>query len=132
MKETFTGRMVRIHFGGDDRWQGSPLLDAILARCKELGIAQATVYRGLEGYGAGSRTQRNGHWTFSKNAPIELSIVDAEAKIARLLPFLDAMLEEGIVETAPVEVIRYSRPGTPVVESTSPDFAAFRQRNNRK
>ncbi len=132
MKETFAGRTVRIHFWEEDRWLGGPLLDAILAKCKELEIAQATVYRGIEGYGAVSRAGRNGHGTFSRNAPIELSIVDAEAKIARLLPFLDAMLEEGIVETSPVEIVRYSRAGAAVVASSRPDFAAFRQRNNRK
>ena len=44
--------MLRIHFGEDDRWQGKPLHEAILAKCIELGIAEAIVFRGIEGYGS--------------------------------------------------------------------------------
>jgi PII-like signaling protein len=109
MKEHLSGRMVRIHFGEDDRWQGKPLHEAIVAKCKELHIDEAIVFRGIEGYGSGSRIRRSGHWTFSKDAPIQLSIIDTEEQIGRLLPFLDAMVEEGLVATSPVEFIRYTR-----------------------
>jgi len=110
MKEPFAGRMVRIHFGEDDRWQGKPLHEAILAKCIELEIAEAVVFRGIDGYGSGSRIRRTGQFTFSKDAPIQVSIIDTEAQIARLLPFLDAMVEEGLVVTCGVEGIRYKRP----------------------
>jgi hypothetical protein len=109
MREQFAGRMLRIHFGEDDRWQGKPLHEAIVAKCKELEIAEAIVFRGIEGYGSGSRIRRSGHWTFSKDAPIQLSIIDTEEQIAKLLPFLDGMVEEGLVAASRVEVIRYTR-----------------------
>ena len=109
MKEVFTGRMLRVHFGEDDKWQGKPLQEAILAKCRELHIAEAIVFRGIEGYGSGSRIRRSGHWSFSKDAPIQLSIVDTEEQIARLIPFLDAAVEEGLVASSAVEAILYSR-----------------------
>jgi PII-like signaling protein len=109
MKEEFTARMLRIHFGEDDRWQGKPMHEAIIAKCKELGIAEAIVFRGIEGYGSGTRIRRSSHWSFSKDAPIQLSIIDTEEQIAKLTPHLDAMIEEGLVATSTVEVIRYSR-----------------------
>jgi PII-like signaling protein len=102
-------RMLRVHFGEDDRWHGKPLHEAILAICKELGIAEAIVFRGIEGYGSGSRIRHANRWTLSKDAPLQLSIVDTEEQIAKLLPHLDAMIEEGLVATSTVEVIRYSR-----------------------
>ena len=108
MKEEFSARMLRIHFGEDDRWQGKPLHEAIVARCKELGIAEVIVFRGIEGYGSGTRILRSSHWSFSKDAPIQLSIIDTEDRIAALLPFLDQAVEEGLVATSPVEVIRYT------------------------
>ena len=43
MKEQFPARMVRIHFGEDDKWLGKPLHEAIVAKCVELGMAGATV-----------------------------------------------------------------------------------------
>ena len=118
MKEQFPARMLRIHFGEDDRWQGKPLHEAIVAKCKDLGIAEAIVFRGIEGYGSGSRIRRSGHWTFSKDAPIQLSIIDTEEQIGRLLPFLDAMVEEGLVASSAVEVVRYFRPQQPQAART--------------
>jgi uncharacterized protein len=114
MKEQIRGRIVRIHFGEDDRWQGKPLYEAILAKCRELGIAEAVVFRGIEGYGSGSRVRRKGHWTFSKDAPIQLSIIDTEEQIAHLLPILDTMVDEGLVVTSPVEMIRYTQSPAPL------------------
>ncbi len=116
MKEQFPARMIRIHFGEDDHWQGKPLHEAILAKCQELGIAEAIVFRGIEGYGSGSRLRRSGHWSFSKDAPIQLSIIDTEAQIAKLIPFLDTMVEEGLVAASTVDVIRYSRAATKAEE----------------
>lgn len=55
MKERFSARMLRIYFGEGDKWQGKPLHEAIVAKCQELGLAGATVYRGIEGYMARAR-----------------------------------------------------------------------------
>jgi PII-like signaling protein len=109
MKEAFPGRMLRIHFGEDDKWQGKPLYEAILARCKELDVVEAIVFRGIEGYGSGSRIRRSGHWSFSKDAPIQLSIIGTEEQIAQLIPFLDQAVEEGVVASSSVEATRYTR-----------------------
>ena len=109
MKERLVGRMIRIYFGEDDRFHGKPLHEAIVAKCRELQIAEAIVFRGIEGYGSGSRIRRKGYWTFSNDAPIQISIIDSDEKIAQLLPFLDEVVEEGLVATSRVEMIRYAR-----------------------
>jgi PII-like signaling protein len=109
MKEEFTGRMLRVHFGEDDRWQGKPLHEAILAKCEELGILEAVVFRGIEGYGSASRIRHVSHWPYSKDAPIQMTIIGAEEQIAKLTPYLDELVEEGLVAASTVEVVRYSR-----------------------
>ncbi len=38
-----------------------------------------------------------------------LTIVDNEEQISRLIPHLDAMVEEGLIVMSDVEVIRYTR-----------------------
>ena len=38
-----------------------------------------------------------------------LSIVDTEDQIEKIIPHLDAMVEEGLVAMSRVEVVRYSR-----------------------
>jgi PII-like signaling protein len=107
MKEEFRGRMLRIHFGERDKWNGKPLHEAIVAKCQELGMAGATVYRGIEGYGGSTRIRHSSHWRFSQDAPIMLSIVDKEEQIAKLLPHLDAMVEEGLIVLSDVDVVRF-------------------------
>jgi uncharacterized protein len=107
MKEQFQARMLRIHFGERDKWQGHPLHEAIVAKCMELGMAGATVYRGIEGYGASTRIHRANYWTFSRDAPIMVTIIDTKERIARLLPHLDEMVNEGLIAMSDVEAIRY-------------------------
>ena len=109
MKEEFTARMLRIHFGEDDRWEGKPLHEAILGKCQELGIQEAIVYRGIEGYGTGTRIRRTRHWHLSKDAPIQVSVIDTEERVAKLIPFLEETIGEGLVAMSTVEAIRYSR-----------------------
>jgi PII-like signaling protein len=109
MKDQFRARMLRIHFGEDDRWHGKPLHEAIVGRCKELEIAEVIVYRGIEGYGPGTRIRHASYWKFSKDAPIQVSVIDTEERIAALIPFLDEVIEEGLVATSMVDVIRYTR-----------------------
>lgn len=108
MKEQFQARMLRIHFGEADKWQARPLHEAIIAKCVELGMAGATVFRGIEGYGASSRIHHASHWKFSSDAPIQLTVIDREEQIAKLIPHLDSMVSEGLIAISRVEVIRYS------------------------
>jgi PII-like signaling protein len=61
-------KMLRIHFGEDDKWQGKPLYRAIVEKCRELDIAGATVYRGIEGYGASTLIHRPHLLSFSSDA----------------------------------------------------------------
>jgi PII-like signaling protein len=109
MKEQFQARMLRIHFGASDKWNGKPLYEAIVSKCQELGLAGATVYRGIEGYGASTRIHHASHWKFSRDAPVMLSVIDTEEQIAKLIPYLDEMVQDGLVAMSRVEVIRYVR-----------------------
>src|SRR5271163_2089892 len=109
MKEQFQARMLRIHFTEADKWQGEPLYKAIVTKCKDLGLAGAIVYRGLEGFGASARIYQARSLSVSKNAPIMVSVIDTEQQIQKLIPHLDRMNAGGLIASSTVEVIRYSR-----------------------
>jgi uncharacterized protein len=109
MKEQFKARMLRIHFTEADKWEGKPLYEAIVMTCRELGLAGATVFRGLEGFGASARIYHARSLSISKNAPIMVSVIDTEEQIQKLLPHLDRMIEGGLVASSMVDAIRYSR-----------------------
>lgn len=118
MKEQYQALMVQIHFGEADKWEGKPLYEAIVAKCTDLGMAGATVYRGIEGFGASSRIHRASLLKFSSDAPIVLTVIDREEQIERLIPQLDEMVQEGLVVMSRVEAIRFAaNPGKSQVTS---------------
>lgn len=111
MKEEFQARMIQIHIGESDKWNGQPLYEAIVAKCRDLGMAGAIVYRGIEGYGVNTRIRHASYWRFSHDDPIVLTVIDTRAQIEKLVPHLDDMVDEGLIAISNVDVIRYS--GTP-------------------
>jgi PII-like signaling protein len=110
MKEQFQAKMLRIHFTEADKWQGESLYKAIVEKCHELGLAGATVYRGLEGFGASARIYHARSLSISRNAPIMVTVIDTEHQIQKLIPYLDKMIEGGLIAISSVEAIRYSNP----------------------
>jgi uncharacterized protein len=108
MKLSGKAKMLRVHFGEDDKWKDKPLYRAIVEKCRELDIAGATVFRGIEGYGASTLIHRTHLLSFSHDAPVMVSVIDSEDKIEILLPFLDEMVAEGLIAVSEVEVIKYS------------------------
>jgi PII-like signaling protein len=104
------GRLVRIFIGEADRWHGSPLHEAIVARARAEGLAGATVVRGLMGFGAKSRIHTAKVLRLSEDLPIVVEIVDRPDRIEKFLPMLDEMVADGLVTVERVQVITY-RPG---------------------
>lgn len=100
-------KMIRIHFGEDDRWEGKPLHQAIVEEARRQDLAGATVYRGIEGYGASSRIHRK-RLLMSSDLPVMVCIIDEASTIERFFPTLEAMVGEGLIAISDVEVIRYT------------------------
>ena len=99
--------LLRIFIGESDRWQGTPLYEAIVLKARELHIAGATVVRGPMGFGANSRLHTTKVLRLSEDLPMIIEIVDAKEKIDELMPHIDAMVQEGLVTLEPVQVIQY-------------------------
>jgi PII-like signaling protein len=99
-------QLVRIHLGEHDQRDGRPLYEVILERCRSAGMAGATVYRGIEGYGASSLIHRPHLFGRSSDAPIVVTIVDSAAKVQAFLPVLDELLDEGLIAISNVEMLR--------------------------
>jgi hypothetical protein len=116
MKITGEGKLLRIFVGESDRYDGHALYDVVVRKARELGLAGATVWRGIEGYGAASRIHTAKILRLSEDLPILIEIVDSEEKIKAVLPELDALIEAAgcgaLVTLERAEVIRYTH-GTP-------------------
>ena len=109
------GEILRVQNSEMDRDQGKPLYEAIIARCREMNIAGATVFRGIEGYGETAEMHR-AHLVHS-DRPIIITIVDTAANIQRLVPVIADMMDTGLLATSPVEMIRIEKRSAPKQES---------------
>ena len=97
---------LRIHIGANDAFEGQPLVDAIVARAREFGVAGVTAFRGIAGFGETSHIHRI-ELVLSHDLPIVIEIVDARDKIDAFLPIVQAMIGTGLVTMEPVTVLRY-------------------------
>jgi PII-like signaling protein len=99
-------KLMRIYMGEADRWNGEPLHDAIVKRLRMLEIAGATVYRGILGYGAKGHTHKERFLHRSKDCPIMIAVVDSPEKILAARDAVTEMIEDGLVVTSDVDIIR--------------------------
>jgi PII-like signaling protein len=101
------GWLLRIFLGESDRWHGKPAYESIVLKARELHMAGATVLRGPMGFGANSHLHTAKIMRLSEDLPMVIEIVDSRDKIDALLPFLDDIVQEGLVTLSPVQVIKY-------------------------
>jgi len=107
MRQVQPGKILRIHISESDRHQGKPLYEAIVAKCRELKIAGATVFLGLEGYGETAEMHR-AHLVHS-DRPIVITIVDTAENIERLIPVVAEMMDTGLLASSEVQMIRVEK-----------------------
>ena len=108
MRISGEAKLVRIFIGEGDRWHGVPLYEAIVRKVREMGLAGATVIRGVEGFGANSRIHTAKILRLSEDLPVLIEIVDKEDRIASIIPVLDEMIGEGLITMERVEIIKYT------------------------
>lgn len=98
---------LTVYVGENDRVHHRPLYSEIVHRAHLAGLAGASVFRGIEGYGASSRIREVWILSLSEDLPIAVVIVDVREKVEAFLPQLDDLVEEGLVVVDEVRVVRY-------------------------
>ncbi|MCC6604066.1 MAG: DUF190 domain-containing protein [Anaerolineae bacterium] len=104
------GKAVRviIYIGESDHYEGKSLHMAILRFLKQEGAAGATVLRGLAGFGAHSRIHTATLVDLSADLPIRVEWIDQPDLVARLLPQLRQMVNDGLITVEEVDVVQYA------------------------
>ena len=101
------GLLLRIFVGDDDSVDNMALYEAIVMKARELNIAGATVLRGGMGFGASSRIHTSKILRLSEDLPIVIEIVDTEEKINSILPYLDTVIDGGMVTLEKAKILKY-------------------------
>ena len=100
-------KILRIHISEADRLKGKPLYEAIVAKCRELKIAGASVFLGLEGYGETAEMHK-AHLVRS-DRPVLITIVDTPENIERLIHVVAEMMDTGLMASSDAQMIRVEK-----------------------
>lgn len=100
-------KLVRIFVGESDHWEGRPLYEALVHRARAMGLAGATVLRGIEGFGASSVVHTARILRLSEDLPIVIELVDTVDKIEEFLDVTGEMVKGGMVTVERVEIRKY-------------------------
>ncbi|WP_148882211.1 DUF190 domain-containing protein [Thermococcus aciditolerans] len=96
---------LRIYIGENDRFEGKPLYKAIVEKLREMGIAGATVYRGIYGFGKKSRVHSADVMRLSTDLPIVVEVVDRGYKIEKAINEVKPMIRDGMITVEPTIVV---------------------------
>ena len=115
------GQLVRIFIGGGDRLRGRLLHEQIVIVAREMGLAGATVLRGVAGYGASSVLHTTRFVRLTEDLPMVIEVVEAPEQIEPFIERVEGMLDEagcgGLITCERARVIRW----TPRSRRTEPD-----------
>jgi len=107
MKLEGAQKRLTIFVGESDRVGHTPLATEIVHRAHAAGLAGASVFRGVEGFGASNHLHTTGVLSLSADLPMAIVIVDADERIRGFLPVLEELITEGLVIIDDVNVVRY-------------------------
>jgi uncharacterized protein len=100
-------QLLRVFIGEQDKYDGKALYEALVLEARKRGLAGATVYRGVLGFGANSVVHTDKILRLSQSLPVVVEIVDSPEKIEAFLPILDEMMQEGMATLEKARVITY-------------------------
>ncbi|HKB87219.1 MAG TPA: DUF190 domain-containing protein [Ignavibacteriaceae bacterium] len=104
-------KLLRIFVGESDKSGNLPVYEKIVLEARKTGLAGATVFKGIMGFGGTSRIHTTKILRLSEDLPLVIEIVDAIDKIEKFLPTLDKIFEEansgGLITIEKAEIIKY-------------------------
>ena len=107
MRLTGTALRLTVLVDDTDTWHHKPLSTEIVHRAHRAGLAGASVFHGVEGFGASSLIHTTRLLSMADDLPVAVVIVDTPERVRAFLPQLDDLGIEGLVTVDEVEIIRY-------------------------
>ena len=102
-------KILKIYVSEDSRYKGHNLYHALVIKLKEIGMAGVTVTRGLESYGKSRAIHNMKILDLSSSLPIIIEVIDETSKIEMAIPIVSEMVNEGLIITSDVNVVKYGR-----------------------
>jgi PII-like signaling protein len=99
-------RKVCIYVNEDTRHNLVPLYEAILSYLMHKGVAGATAYTAMAGFGAHQMMHTAQVELLSEHLPIRVEFMESAEKVEEVLPTLYEMVTDGVIEVQDTTVIK--------------------------
>jgi PII-like signaling protein len=107
------GCLLRIMIGESDKYGRKPLYEWLVLKARELGLAGATVMRGMMGFGANSRIHTSKILRISNDLPVIIEIVDTREKLEAYLASIDDAVKGGLATMEKADIRFYKSKNNP-------------------
>lgn len=94
MKADDKAKRLRIYISSTDKFEHTPLYEAIVYSARAYGLTGATVLKGIMGFGASSEIYSNKLWEISEKVPLVIEIVDESHKIESFIEHIKPQIEK--------------------------------------
>jgi PII-like signaling protein len=100
-----TALRLTVLLGDSDQWHHHSAYHEIVERAHAAGLAGASVFHGVEGFGASRHVHTTRVLSLSEDLPVAVVIVDTQEKVRAFLPLIEELVGGGLVLVEPVEVV---------------------------
>jgi PII-like signaling protein len=109
MKIAGKTKVLRIFISNTDKFKHQPLYEMVVFAARRYGMAGATVFKGMMGFGSSSVIRSVRLWELTEKLPVVVEIVDEEQKIddflEKILPWFEKVPYGCLILSEKVDVV---------------------------
>lgn len=102
-------KMLRFYVSNTDVIEHQSVYESVARMAKEYGLAGATAYRAVMGYGSSSILRSDKFWELNTKVPVMIEIIDVADKIdgffQQIKPWLEQMPKGCLVTMQDIDVV---------------------------
>lgn len=107
-----SARRLTVFLSESDTYEHRPLATEIIHRAHAAGLPGASVFRGIEGFGASRSIHTLRILSLSEDLPILVVIVGAPEAIDDFVPEVAPLVRQGMITVEDVETVRLAQSAT--------------------
>jgi len=99
-------KKLTVYVDESDKYKGKPVYEILLDIFYKQKVAGVSVFRGVAGYGSDGIFHTSKMLELSTSLPVKLEAVDSEEMIYKILPLINDVVENGLIEISDTLVIK--------------------------
>ena len=99
-------KKLTVYVDETDKHEGKPVYEALMDLFYKRKIAGVSVFRGVAGYGSDGVFHTSKMLELSTALPVKIEAVDSEEMISRVLPLINDVVVQGLIEISDTLVVK--------------------------